>query len=196
MSTRKFCPDTNVLLRLQDVDALEIVASLTNCKFILMDIVWYEATRKPGVGAAAKKILGQSDHVVKHDFVPNERETLMFEKLRNHYPESNYQDGELSVIALSAVDTTLIPVIFERRGHVAACDELRRTVLTGHWFFNELHAQHGLPPRILDDLVSILHAKSYLAPTWHEPAPPSTTTAVTSSTAEPELVPSTDADPM
>jgi hypothetical protein len=54
--SKQFCPDTNVLLRLQDVGALGIISSLTNCEFILTDIVWDEATRKPGVGAAAKKI--------------------------------------------------------------------------------------------------------------------------------------------
>jgi hypothetical protein len=85
--SRQFCPDTNVLLRLQDVGALDIISSLTNCEFILTDIVWDEATRKPGVGAAARKILGGIGHVVKRDFIPNEPDTLMFEKLRNQYPD-------------------------------------------------------------------------------------------------------------
>ncbi len=107
--SRQFCPDTNVLLRLQDVGALDIISSLTNCEFILTNIVWDEATRKPGVGAAAKKIRSRIGHVVKRDFIPNEPDTLMFEKLRDQYPESNYQDGELSVIALSAVNTTFVP---------------------------------------------------------------------------------------
>jgi hypothetical protein len=163
----RFCLDTNVLLRLQDVDALEAISSLRNCQFILTDIVWDETTRKPGVGSAAKKILGGISHVVKHDFIPDEPETLQFEKLRNHYPESNYQDGELSVIALSAIDAALTPVIFERRGHVAACDELRRAVLTAHWFFSELHARYGLAKDVLDALVDRLHAKRYPTPTWH-----------------------------
>lgn len=96
-ASKQFCPDTNVLLRLQDVDALDIISSLINCELILTDIVWDEATRKPGVGAAAKRILSGIGHVVKRDFIPNEPDTLMFEKLRNQYPESNYQDGELSV---------------------------------------------------------------------------------------------------
>jgi hypothetical protein len=195
----QFCPDTNVLLRLQDVGALGIISSLTSCELILTDIVWDEATRKPGVGAAAKKILSGIGHVVKRDFIPNEPDTLMFEKLRNQYPESLYQDGELSVIALSAVDTTLVPIVFERRGHVAACDELRRPVLTGHWFFSELHARHGLPMEVLDALVAVLHAKSYLTPTWHVPSPaPPTTVAASPTTAPitgPAPAPSTDPDP-
>jgi hypothetical protein len=182
--SKRFCPDTNVLLRLQDVGALGVISSLTGCEFILTDIVWDEATRKPGVGAAAKKILSGIDRVVKRDLVPNEPDTLMFEKLRNQYPESNYQDGELSVIAVSAVDTALVPIVFERRGHVAACDELRRPVLTGHWFFSELHTQHGLPMEVLAALVLVLHAKSYLTPTWHVPSPAPSTPA-----------PSTDHDP-
>lgn len=197
--SRQFCPDTNVLLRLQDVGALDIISSLTNCEFILTDIVWDEATRKPSVGAAAKKILSGIGHVVKRDFIPNEPDTLMFEKLRNQYPESNYQDGELSVIALSAVNTTFVPIVFERRGHVAACDELRRPVLTGHWFFSELHVQHGLPMEVLAALVSVLHAKSYLTPTWHVPSPaPLTTVAASPTTAPitgPAPAPPNDPDP-
>lgn len=90
-ASRQFCPDTNVLLRLQDVGALGIISSLTSCELIITDIVWHEATRKPGVGAAAKKILSGINHVVKRDFMPNEPDTLMFEKLRNQYPESHYQ---------------------------------------------------------------------------------------------------------
>lgn len=163
----RFCPDTNVLLRLQDVGKLAALSSLTDCEFVLTDIVWDEATRKAGVGAAAKKILASIPHVAKYDFVANAPETLMFQRLRNHYPESRYQDGELSVMALSAVDRPLVPVVFERRGHVAACDELRRTVLTAHWFFSTLEANHNLPTEVLDALVSVLHTKSYLAPTWH-----------------------------
>jgi hypothetical protein len=184
MSVRKqFCPDTNVLLRLQDVDALDIISSLVNCDFILTDIVWDEATRKPGVGTAAKKILNGIEHVMKRDLIPNEPDTLMFDKLRRQYPESNYQDGELSVIALSAVETTFVPIVFERRGHIAACDELRRPVLTGHWFFSELQSQHGLPLKVLADLISVLHAKSYPTPTWHVPSPmPSTTVAASPGT--------------
>jgi hypothetical protein len=170
-TSARFCPDTNVLLRLQDVGALGSIASLTRCKFILTDIVWDEATRKPGVGALAKKALSGIAHVEKHDFMPDEPETLMFAKLRNQYPESNYQDGELSIIALSAVDETLVPIVFERRGHVAACDELRRPVLTAHWFFSVLHEHHGLPKSVLDAVVAVLHAKSYLTPTWHLPTP-------------------------
>jgi hypothetical protein len=145
------------------------------------------------------QILSGIGHIVKRDFLPNEPDTLMFEKLRNQYPESNYQDGELSVIALSAVDTTLVPIVFERRGHVAACDELRRPVLTGHWFFSELHAQHGLPMEVLDALVSVLHAKSYLTPTWYVPSPaPPTTVAVSPTTAPitgPAPASSTDPNP-
>jgi hypothetical protein len=176
MSTR-FCPDTNVLLRLQDVGALTAITTLTDCEFVLTDIVWSEATRKPGVGTAAKKILTGIDYVVTHDFMPNAPDTLMFDKLRKHYPESNYQDGELSVIALAALNTDLIPIVFDRRGHIAACDELRRLVLTAHWFFSKLHTHHNLPTKVLDDLVALLHAKSYLTPTWHTPTP----TAVSSS---------------
>lgn len=168
----RFCPDTNVLLRLQDVDALDVLSSLTGCVLVLTDIVWDEATRKPGVGTAARKVLSGISQVVKHDLMPDEPATLTFAKLRTHYPMSKYDDGELSVTALALADPALVPIIFERRGHVAACDELRRPVLTAHWFFSELHAHHGLPPSVLDALVAALHAKSYLAPTWHLPSPP------------------------
>src|ERR1700755_251519 len=161
----RFCPDTNVLLRFQDIAALSAITALTDCEFVITDIVWDEATRKQGVGTAAKKILAGISHIVKRDFMADQPETLMFDKLRNHYPESHYHDGELSVIALAAIDPALIPIIFERRGHVAACDELRRPVWTAHWFFRELHEQHSLPTDVLNALAAVLHTKSYLAPT-------------------------------
>lgn len=61
-------------------------------------------------------------------------------------------------------------MVFERRGHVAACDELRRAVLTGHWFFKELHERHGLPDDVLDACVTVLAAKFYPIPRWYSRA--------------------------
>jgi len=170
----RYCPDTTVLLRLQDANALPAIASLADCEFVLTDTVWDEATRKPGVGGTAKAILAGISHVVRHDFMPNEPETTIFAQLRDHYPLSKYHDGELSVIALAALHRDLVPVVFDRFGHVAACDELRRPVLTGHWFFSDLHHHHGLSAAVLDNCLTLLHAKSYPTPTWHAqpPAPP------------------------
>lgn len=159
--------DTNVLLRLQDVEALGTLAGLVNCQIVLTETVWYEATRKPGVGGAAKQTLSAIGHVVVRELQPDTPEMQRFARLRARYPQTSYHDGELSVIALAAQQPEVVPVIFERRGHVAACDELRRPVLTGHWFFSELHHQHGLPAAVFDDCVSVLNAKSYPTPTWH-----------------------------
>ncbi len=164
--TVSYCPDANVLLRLQDVGALEVLGSLTDSEFIVTDPVWYEVTRKAIVGPAAKRILAAAASVKKHDFLANAPETRVFARLRAHYPEAHYGDGELSVIALAAANEDLVPVVFERRGHVAACDELRRLVMTGHWFFSELHDRHGLSREILEKCAAILHSKSYPTPTW------------------------------
>ena len=164
--TVTYCVDTNVLLRLQDVNALEALGSLRDSEFILTDSVWYEASRKATVGPAAARVLTGCACVKKHDFIANADETLKLARLRAHYPDATYHDGELSVIALAASKTHLVPVIFERRGHVAACDELRRSVMTGHWFFSTLHTKHGLAAEVLKKCAAILHSKSYPTPTW------------------------------
>jgi hypothetical protein len=142
------------------------LGTLTGCEIILTDIVWSEATRKATVGPAAARILAGISFVRRHDFLPNATETRVFAALRAHYPEAKYHDGELSVIALSASNEQLVPVIFERRGLVAACDELRRQVLTGHWFFSELQQKHGLAADVFKKCVAILDSKSYPTPTW------------------------------
>lgn len=162
----KYCPDTTVLLRLQDIGALQVLGQLKDCEIILTDVVWTEATCKPTIGPAAAKILSGIASVKQHRFLPNTDETRLFAKLRQHYPESKYQDGELLVIALAASDPGLVPVVVERRGLVAACDELRRTVLTGHWFFGALQQQHDLPSKVFKDCVALLNSKSYPTPTW------------------------------
>lgn len=161
--------DTNVLIRLQDVGQLQALATLTDCELLLTDTVWLEATKKPNVGAAAAKILTAIPHVKTHPFVPNAPETTHLSALRDRYPTSKYQDGELSVIALAAIHLHLVPVVFECRGHVAAGDELRRLVLTGHWFFSELHSKHSLPANVFAECVAILDSKNYPTPTWFLP---------------------------
>ena len=81
-----YCLDTNVLLRLQDEDKLDALATVVDCAIVLTDIVWDEATRKPVVGTAAKKVLLNIPHLTKHDLLPNADDTLQFDKLRTRYP--------------------------------------------------------------------------------------------------------------
>jgi|GEM_PF-2695343 len=109
-----YCLDTNVLLRLQDEDKLDALATVVDCAIVLTDIVWDEATRKPVVGTAAKKVLLNIPHLTKHDLLPNADDTLQFDKLRTRYPLSTYHDGELSVIALAgrlrrALELEIVP---------------------------------------------------------------------------------------
>ena len=164
----RYCPDSTVFLRLQDVGCLEALATVSDCELVLTDIVWDEVTRKAILGPAARKILAATPSVKVHRFYPDSPETLQFARLRAGYPESTYHDGELSVVALAAGDPALVPVIVERRGLVAACDELRREVMTGHWFFSELRDKHGLPAAVFQKCVAILNSKGYPTPTWFE----------------------------
>lgn len=169
---QQFCPDANILIRLQDVGALAEIARLRDCELVLTDFVWDEVTRKPNVGPAARKVLEQAPNVKRHPLMPGTPENQVFAELRDNYPQGRYHDGELSVIALAATDHDLRPVIFERHGHVAACDELRRAVLTGHWFFQKLHEHHGLPDQVLDACITVLAAKNYPVPRWYSRAKP------------------------
>lgn len=166
----KYSLDTNVVIRFQDAGSLDAISRLTGCELVLTDYVWDEVTRKPGVGKQAEALLRGLPHVVRRPFMPNEPVTRHFDRLRRAYNLAKYHDGELSVIALAACEPDLIPVIYEFRGHVAACDELRRLVMTGHWFFKELADHHGLPGATLSELVDLLDAKNYPRPTWHSPS--------------------------
>jgi len=164
----RFCVDANVIMRLQDVQALGALASLTDCRFILTDTVWDEVTRKAGVGTAAKTALAAaSPTVTVHWLQPGSEEAQHYTRLRENYPPSQYDDGELSVIALCATQTDLVPVIFERRGHIAGCDELCRTVFTGHWFYRLLEERHGLPASARSACSALLAKNNgYPKPTW------------------------------